>query len=130
MYECVAVEWVRHEAIFIFPAPQPYVVPYHVQHILHILKDQVMHHSYATATASMETLAMAMDLVPDVMRELGVDILTSDSTSYREALRLLKSMLAWQPKHVCKCGVQVCVCVRVCIGNSTLCSTNFSSANK
>ena len=72
-----------------------------------------MHHSYATATASMETLAMAMDLVPDVMRELGVDILTSDSTSYREALRLLKSMLAWQPKHVCKCGVQVCVCVCV-----------------
>jgi len=67
-----------------------------------MLSDQWLHHAYRDAAGSMETLAMAMDLVPDALREVGVEILTSDPGSGKEALKMLKSMLAWQPKHVSK----------------------------
>ena len=85
------------------PGGQHAVVPYHVRNILLKLGEQQQHHAYSDATASMETLAMAMDLVPDVLRDTGVKLLTSEPGSNKEALKMLKSMLAWQPKHVRRC---------------------------
>lgn len=43
---------------------------------------------------------MAMDQVPDVLRIIGMEMLTSDPSSYKEAVKLLKQLFTWQTKHV------------------------------
>lgn len=66
-----------------------------------MLKGQVLHHSAAMATATLETMAMATDQVPDVMRVIGGCVL-SHSEGYRETLQMLKLMYTWQPTKVCR----------------------------
>ena len=51
---------------------------------------------------------MAMDQVPDVMRSVGVSVLScsavnhsdDDDSTYRATLQMLKHMFARHPKHV------------------------------
>ena len=81
-------------------AARVYVVPYHIIQMMNMLKDQVLHHSFTKATATLETVAMAMDQVPDILRVIGVERLTSDPRSYKEAVKLFKYMFTWQPQHV------------------------------
>jgi hypothetical protein len=69
-----------------------------------MLKQHVLHHSFTEATATLETLAMAMDEVPDMVRRVGVAALsrdpdTTDST-YSAKLQMLKELSARYPKHV------------------------------
>lgn len=77
------------------------VLAHHVSLLLGMLKDQVLHHSFIKATATLETIAMAMDQVPDVMRNVGVGILSCDLHGYKLTIQMLKHMFTWQPKHVC-----------------------------
>lgn len=78
-----------------------------------MLKTQLHHHAYAEASASLETLAMAMDLVPEVIRGLGVEVVMSLADTSREALTLLKLLLSRQHRHV-RCE-DVVECIPSCV---------------
>ncbi len=77
-----------------------YVQSHHLALTLDILKHQVLHHSFTQATATMETVAMTMDQIPEVILKVGVAVLQQSGDGYRQTLRMLKLMFTWQPKHV------------------------------
>lgn len=84
------------------PAAWTNVLCHYVSLLLGMLKKQVLHHSFTMATATMETMAMAMDQAPDVMRTVGVALMSHDrdDATYRAKLQMLKHMFTRYPKHV------------------------------
>ena len=68
--------------------------------LLGMLKQQVLHHSFTKATATLEAIAMAMDQVPDIIHTVGVAVLSRDRHGYRETVQMLKHMFMWQHKNV------------------------------
>lgn len=78
------------------------VLSHYVSLLLGMLKQQLLHHSFTMATATMETMAMAMDQVPNVIRTVGVAILSRDrdDTTYHAKLQLMKDLFNRYPRHV------------------------------
>lgn len=77
------------------------IICHHMAVLLSMLKDQFLHHSFDEATATLETITMAMDRVPELMRTVGVTVLAQEGLGQRETLQMLKHMFAWQQhKHV------------------------------
>lgn len=75
---------------------------HYVSLLLGMLKHQLLHHSFTMATSTMETIAMAMDQVPDVIPTVGVAILSPnrDEATYHSKLQLMKDLFNRYPKHV------------------------------
>lgn len=65
-----------------------------------MLKHQVLHHDTTMATSTLETIAMAMDQVPDVLRTVGGCVLSHSGEGYRQTLQMLKLMYTWKPAQV------------------------------
>ena len=84
-------------------------MPYHVMKMVDMLRDHVLHHSFTKATATMETVTMAMDQVPEILRVVGMGILTSDPSSYKEVVVMFKYLLSSQPQHMVRaCDMFLC----------------------
>ena len=80
------------------------VLSHYVSILLSMLKREVLHHSFTRATATLETVAMAMDESPDVVRTVGVAMLSHDpddaNITYGGKLQMLKDTCSRYPKHV------------------------------
>lgn len=86
------------------PTVSTHVLSHYVYMLLSMLKQHVLHHSFTMATATLETIAMAMDEAPDVVRTVGVTVLSHDpddtNATYGAKLQMLRNMSARYPKHV------------------------------
>ena len=53
------------------------LISQHVARTLEILRNQLLHHQFQQAAATMETVAMVMDHVPEIVRKVGTSVIMS-----------------------------------------------------
>ena len=88
------------------------LISQHVARTLEILRNQLLHHQFQQAAATMETVAMVMDHVPEIVRKVEISVIMSVDVYVRIVTGLVATFqpsslsLAIKQKHKLKVKVK------------------------